>query len=128
MSHAPLPSLHAELEAHEIAEGRRAVEEAGGAEVRYFRPPYGAYDERTIAAALTSRQEIVGWNVSAEDWRDGDPSRIARRVIAAARPVSIVLLHDGYRATIEALPQIVASYREAGYRFVTVGELLRSAA
>ncbi|MHB8148020.1 MAG: hypothetical protein ACYDGM_12275, partial [Vulcanimicrobiaceae bacterium] len=37
----------------------------------------------------------------------------------------IVLLHSGKLPTIEALPEVVARFRRAGYEFVTVGELLR---
>ena len=37
----------------------------------------------------------------------------------------IVLLHSGKLATIEALPMVIERFRRAGYRFVTVGEMLR---
>ncbi|MBV8491832.1 MAG: polysaccharide deacetylase family protein, partial [Candidatus Eremiobacteraeota bacterium] len=36
----------------------------------------------------------------------------------------IVLLHSGKLPTIQALPTIVARFQKAGYRFVTVGELM----
>ena len=39
----------------------------------------------------------------------------------------IVLLHSGRPATIAMLPEVAAKFRAAGYRFVTVGELLRLA-
>ena len=35
-----------------------------------------------------------------------------------------MLLHSGKLATIEALPNVIAHFKRAGYRFVTVGELL----
>ncbi len=35
------------------------------------------------------------------------------------------LLHSGKLATIEALPYVVERFRQAGYTFVTVGELLK---
>ncbi|MDQ2681690.1 MAG: hypothetical protein M3Y21_11845, partial [Candidatus Eremiobacteraeota bacterium] len=36
----------------------------------------------------------------------------------------IVLLHSGKLATIQMLPQVVARFRKAGYRFLTVSQLL----
>ena len=36
-----------------------------------------------------------------------------------------MLLHSGKLATIEALPYVVERFKRAGYRFVTVGELLK---
>jgi hypothetical protein len=34
-------------------------------------------------------------------------------------------MHSGKLATIEALPFVVDRFKRAGYRFVTVGELLK---
>jgi peptidoglycan/xylan/chitin deacetylase (PgdA/CDA1 family) len=48
-------------------------------------------------------------------------------VLKAVSPGGIVLLHDGggdRRNTVEALPQIITTLKEQGYRFVTVPELL----
>jgi peptidoglycan/xylan/chitin deacetylase (PgdA/CDA1 family) len=39
-------------------------------------------------------------------------------------PGEIVLFHEGQSWTIEALPPIVQSLRQAGHELVTVGELL----
>ena len=40
----------------------------------------------------------------------------------------MILLHSGRVSTIAMLPALVADYRLAGFRFVTVGTLLRRAA
>jgi phosphoketolase len=45
-------------------------------------------------------------------------------ILHASAP-DIVLLHSGKLATIEALPAVIERFRRAGYRFVTVGEMLR---
>jgi hypothetical protein len=38
----------------------------------------------------------------------------------------VILLHSGRIPTIAMLPALVADYRQAGYRFVTVSALLRA--
>jgi peptidoglycan-N-acetylglucosamine deacetylase len=59
---------------------------------------------------------------------DGNPSLIVTHVLENVRPGSIVLLHPWYRGregTRGALPLLITGLRNAGYEFVTVGELLK---
>jgi len=48
---------------------------------------------------------------------------IANRILRGATPGGIILLHDGIRNTREALPKIVNTLRNQGYKFVTLSEL-----
>jgi hypothetical protein len=52
--------------------------------------------------------------------------RLERHLLEHATAPEIVLLHSGKLATIEALPVVVERFKQAGYRFVTVGEMLRN--
>lgn len=45
-------------------------------------------------------------------------------VLPNVKDGSIILMHDGYRATVEALRRIVKELKEEGYTFVTVRELI----
>ena len=58
------------------------------------------------------------------DWQPGVTARqIARRVLAAVRPGSIVIVHDGggdRSATLAALPAIVKGIRHRGLRVVPI--------
>ena len=71
---------------------------------------------------------MVLWSVDSKDYERPGVRRIVERVVAAARPGAIVLMHDGggNRAqTIAAIPKIVKRLRAKHYRFVTVPQLLR---
>ena len=50
---------------------------------------------------------------------------LEHHLLEHATAPEIVLLHSGKLATIEALPYVVDRFKRAGYRFVTVGELLK---
>ncbi len=93
-----------------------------------YRPPYGAVDRRVIAAVAGARMVPVLWDADGGDWEEGaTAARIARVILAEARPGSIILLHDGgggRGATARALPRIVAGLRARGLRPVRVTELL----
>lgn len=89
-----------------------------------FRPPHGRYTVQTIEVAQALGYKTVLWTDDSGDWRTVTPARLAEHLEQHATAPEIVLLHSGKLATIEMLPQVIARFRAAGYRFVTVGQLL----
>jgi peptidoglycan/xylan/chitin deacetylase (PgdA/CDA1 family) len=74
----------------------------------YFRPPYGAYDSTTLAAAgRLGFQRTMLWDVDPQDWRRPGASAIASKVLGAIHPGAIVVLHVQSQ-TAAALPTILA--------------------
>jgi peptidoglycan/xylan/chitin deacetylase (PgdA/CDA1 family) len=67
----------------------------------------------------------VLWTDDSGDWRSLTVDRLQRHLLEYATAPEIVLLHSGKLTTIEALPYVVERFKRAGYRFVTVGELLK---
>jgi len=68
---------------------------------------------------------VVLWTDDSGDWRTLTVARLQRHLLEYATAPEIVLLHSGKLATIEALPYVVGRFKRAGYRFVTVGQLLK---
>jgi Polysaccharide deacetylase len=93
-----------------------------------FRPPYGAYDSTTLDVASERNLEVWNWSVDTQDWMAGGSGsqfwvdRIVQRATAGgSQQHPVVLMHNqpgGNPATIEALPRIIAFYRDRGYTFV----------
>ena len=123
MTHPEMSTLSYVDQRAEIDAGATAVRTATGRAVTYFRPPHGNYDEDTIKAALDSGETVALWNDDPGDWRTLSPDEITKIAVEQARAPVVILLHDGKDATIDALPGIVAAFRRAGYRFVTLSEL-----
>jgi len=92
-----------------------------------MRPPHGRYNEATVRVAQQLGYSVILWNDDAGDWRTLEPDAIAQHLDAHASAPDIVLLHSGQLATIQAMPSVVAHFLRAGYRFVTVGQLLGAA-
>lgn len=90
-----------------------------------MRPPHGRYTERTLQVAQSLGYSVVLWTDDSGDWRSLTVDRIERHLLAHATAPEIVLLHSGKLATIEAMPTVIERFERAGYRFVTVSELLR---
>jgi peptidoglycan-N-acetylglucosamine deacetylase len=90
-----------------------------------MRPPHGRYTQTTLRTLQGIGYHVVLWTDDSGDWRTLTPEHIANDMIKHASAPDIVLLHSGKLATIEALPIVIDRFRRAGYRFVTVGEMLR---
>ena len=92
-----------------------------------FRPPGGAVDSSVIGAAAEDRLHTITWDVDPADWSTPGTGAIYSRVVDAAQPGSIILMHDGggpRDETLAALPQIIDALRARGYGFATVTGLL----
>jgi peptidoglycan/xylan/chitin deacetylase (PgdA/CDA1 family) len=123
--HRPLTLSAPRRLRRELNASRKAVEDATGASVRWFRPPYG-YRGPSLARVLREEGLItVGWRFAARDWASRTADEVCRHVLSRIRRSDVVLLHDagpGARLTVEALPRILAGLEERGLRAVTLDE------
>jgi peptidoglycan/xylan/chitin deacetylase (PgdA/CDA1 family) len=106
-----------------------AIRSATGFEPCLFRPPGGAYDSRVVSDASSLGMTTVIWDVDPKDWSRPGTGAIYSRVVDNTRPGSIVLMHDGggdRSQTVAALPHIIKTLGDRGYRFVTVTKLLHN--
>jgi len=90
-----------------------------------MRPPHGRYTEQTLQIAQGLGYSVVLWTDDSGDWRTITVEQLQHHLLAHATAPEIVLMHSGKLATIEALPLVVERFKRAGYRFVTVGTLLK---
>jgi peptidoglycan-N-acetylglucosamine deacetylase len=120
LAHAQYPS------STDMARTNQLIRAATGFSPCHFRPPYGAYNSATIAAARRNGMSVALWNVDTQDYMNPGWGTIYSRAVRAGRG-SIVLMHDGggYRGqTAEAVPHIVRTLRRRGYKLVTVTKLM----
>jgi len=107
----------------EITRGRRTLQPLG-IHPMAFRPPGGAASPAVTAAAQEFGDRTVLWSVDPADWQPGvTANQLVQRVLAAARPGAIVLLHDGggnRSATVAALPAIIDRLRRLGLTLTVV--------
>jgi peptidoglycan/xylan/chitin deacetylase (PgdA/CDA1 family) len=91
------------------------------------RPPQGAIDARTLAHLLYRGYRTVLWSLDSNDCRTDDPKEVALQVAPyRVRPGEIILMHEGQKWTLDALPEILDGLQGAGHSLVTVSDLLRA--
>ncbi len=118
----------------ELERGAQAIATLTGAtQPPLYRPPIGLKSPPLAQAARRLQLTLVAWSLHSRDSQDGDPQRIARRVLRKIRPGDIVLMHDGHDlsghhrpACAQALHLILQGLRERGLQCVTLSELLRA--
>lgn len=126
-SHAPMSHLPPDEQQSQLLEQASAIQKYGAPFPRLFRPPYGYYNDETLALLRQYHMLMVMWTVDTNDYRLPGVKAIIRAAVGGARPGAIILMHDagGNRSeTVAALPTIIHDLRAKGYKLVTVPQLL----
>jgi peptidoglycan/xylan/chitin deacetylase (PgdA/CDA1 family) len=125
-SHPHMPELTSEERINELVSLQELVIQLTGVDMRpYFRPPFGEYDEATLSdlAALGYTVNVL-WTVDTLGWNGLSADEINARVMDAAAPGAIVLMHVGIQSQdAVALPEMIHLLREQGYGFASIAEL-----
>lgn len=103
-----------------------AIENATGRRPDYCRPPGGKFNRNVIESANESGMKVIGWSVNSLDCAGKGSEQIRQLILQKLEPGAIILLHDGFESTIEALPTLIADIRKREYDMVTLDEMFHS--
>ena len=134
-SHPNLELTSEDRERIELRSTRLLLESILGHTTLLFRPPYNTDDEpqsmlqiKPLSVAFDEGYITVASSIDPNDWREGiSADTIVARTIAHHQDGNILLLHDagGERSqTLLALPRIIDYFRQQGYEFVAVSNLM----
>ncbi|WP_245690047.1 polysaccharide deacetylase family protein [Sediminibacillus albus] len=117
INHPDLTALSFEKQYQQLAKSVRIIEAVTGTKVRYFRPPFGQYNETTKQAAQQLGLTTVLWKVASIDWElKNEPQQIITNVTEHLEDGAIILLHE-LQQTAEILPELIQAIRQKGYTF-----------
>ena len=119
----------------ELNSTRLLIESITGHSTVLFRAPYNADSEpetmqelEPVAFAKQNNYLTVGESIDPNDWeKDVTADTIFSRVLQQAKLGNIILLHDAggdREETIKALPRIIKYFKDNGYTFTTVADLV----
>lgn len=112
-SHPRLTQLSASQLTAELSTTSNAIRSATGQAPTLFRPPYGDTNYAVQSEARRLGMAQVIWSVDTRDWANASTDAIVRSATGASAG-GIVLMHDGYQATVNAVPQIVRGLQAKG--------------
>ncbi len=90
-----------------------------------FRVPYGERDDRVLRILKEQGKPVIGWSVDPRDWEVQDKDEIVKHVLRKAKDGDIILMHDLYQPTADAVAELVPALQAKGYQLVTVSELFQ---
>jgi peptidoglycan-N-acetylglucosamine deacetylase len=114
--------------ASEIERTQSTIARLGANPMPFFRPPYGDCPPKLVTVAKSLGVLTVMWDVVSGDPNPRNTAEVLeRRVSTLTRNGSIIIMHvnDGGIFTAQALPTIVTGLRERGFKFVSVGDLVK---
>lgn len=125
MQHQTYTTLGTSAIQSDISRTNQAIKKATGNQPPSFlRVPGGTWNQTVLNAAAGTGSSVIQWNVDPKDWQYRDANTVYNNVMSAAKPGSIVVLHDIYPSTISAMERVIPALKAKGYQVVTVSELL----
>ena len=119
-SHKSLIRLTAQEMLQEVELSLDNIEKAAGVRPTILRPPYGNVND---LVKETLDLPLVNWSVDTRDWDSRDAQKVYDHILANVRDGDIVLMHDIYDSTAEAVEMVLPELVKRGYQLVTVEEL-----
>lgn len=91
-----------------------------GKELIYTRPPYGNI---TSAIKNSLNTIFINWSLDTEDWLHRNKDMIVLSIMKNVSDGDIILMHDSYDSTVEAVEEVLPLLYAEGYQVVSVSEL-----
>ena len=123
LNHEILTSVDTSEMDHQIQATNDLIRQYAGTECTLLRPPGGAYDDNVSEYCRQHGLPMIHWMLDTEDWRSRNADSIISEVRNYKGDGYIVLMHDIYESTAQAVKTIVPELLNDGYQLVTVSEL-----
>lgn len=121
--HSKLTKLTEAKYLSKINDNNALFKELTGKDMPYLRPPYGSYNDKIKANAGVP---IVTWSLDTRDWESRNKDKVIEMVMNNIKEGDIILFHDLYESTRDAVKELMPLLKEQGYQAVSVGELFKS--
>lgn len=119
-THANLRKLSKSEILEEINKTNDLVYKYTGVYSKLVRPPYGAVND-TVKA--TVEQPMINWSIDTRDWDSRDADSVYNEIMNNVEDGDIILMHDLYSSTADAVARVVPKLVEQGYQLCTIEEL-----
>ncbi len=123
IDHSRLTSFSCEKSADKIKQNSDLIFSITGERPRLFRPPYAAINNRILKCI---EDPVIMWSVDPKDWESRNTEKIVYHILNNVKEGDIVLFHDLYKSTIDAVKILLPILYDDGYKLVSVSELFES--
>ena len=103
-------------------------EKTGNRMAKFYRPPEGRYDEKSLGFADELGYKTIFWSLAYADWDNNkQPSKekAMKILLDNIHNGAIILLHPTSATNADILPEFISVLRAQGYKFSTLDELCK---
>lgn len=118
--HKYLTNLNAEQIRAEVEQCNQMIASVTGQSPALMRLP-GGLKNSTVLANI--HQPIIMWSIDTRDWKTRNAANTVQVILSQVRDGDIILMHELYGATADAVEAVVPALTAQGYQLVTVSEL-----
>ena len=96
---------------------------------KYYRPPEGTFDERSLRYASELGYRTVFWSLAYADWdnnKQPDPQKSKDLLLRYMHNGAVILLHPTSATNAQILKDLIVTLKSQGYRFGSLDELCRA--
>jgi len=123
-THPKMSTLSSEQITNELSVSMDLITKITGKPVKFFRPPFGDYNDTLVTVAGNLGLKTIQWDVDSLDWKGLSANEILSRVKTSVKNGSIILCHNNSDHILEALPLIISYLKSEGYKMVKISDLV----
>jgi peptidoglycan/xylan/chitin deacetylase (PgdA/CDA1 family) len=112
--------------AKDISKASSAIKKCCGKAPTIFRCPGGNVTKVIEEECKKEKMPLAHWSVDTQDWKSHDAKKIYKRTMDGVYDGAIILMHDIYEETADAVEKIVPELVKRGYQVVTVSEMIEA--
>lgn len=121
-SHSILPNLSKKALRFEFNTTNIIYNEITGEYLSLVRPPYGSVSK---FVRKNSSFALINWSVDTKDWLYLNSNKVYKHILKHSKDGDIILMHDIYPTTVEAVRLALPELKARNYEIVTVSELAK---
>ncbi len=115
-----------DVTAEDILKADDLIEQACGQRPSAFRSPGGMTTDLIREVCVSENMPIFYWSIDTEDWKSRDADAVCDVVMNNVSDGDIILMHNVYESTVQAVERIVPFLVDKGYQLVTVSQLVQA--
>ncbi|MFW5976322.1 MAG: polysaccharide deacetylase family protein [Bacillota bacterium] len=108
----------------ELEDTSELIEKLTGNRPRFFRPPFGEYNNKVLETARNEGYQVVQWSLDSLDWQEPGSDYIVDRILNKVSSGDIILMHNNAPDTPEALRVLLSELQNQNYEIVPLSDLI----
>lgn len=100
------------------------IEAITGKKVKYYRGPYGEYNNTVISVAKEIGMQVIQWDIDTLDYNGLTSDEICARIKSKLKNGSIILMHNDTKYTASSFQKIIDTINDEGFEIIPLSELV----